>query len=145
MFEFKSILNVLILVGALAGFGFLFYYYYTSDKVKSAVNTVLPFLPAIFGVLAGSREDKVGVFDVHDAWVLLSRVSVDVKKIVETNINSSFEDVEDSVTAVIARELARYRTAGIKNVPDLTDPAIKASVKVVFDEIKRAIDANTAH
>jgi hypothetical protein len=142
MIDFKSIFNILLIVGVVAGFGFLFYYYYTSDKVKKAVNSVLPFLPAVFSFLAGSVKDKPGVFDAHDGWVLLSRVSGDIKTIISNNANASFEDVQDDVVTVVARELARYRAAGVKNVPDVTDPAIRESVKVVFEQIKRALDEN---
>ena len=140
----RFIAEVLGTVVVVASSGLLFYYYYRVEKVRKVVNSVLFFLPSLLALFGTKTEDEKGVFDSHDAWVLLSRVTEDIKRIVASNENKSFEDVEDDVTTVIVRELGRYRKAGVKNVPNIDDPAIKTSVKIVFEQIKRALDENRA-
>lgn len=140
--DVKFLIEVGGLVAIIACLGFVTYYYYKSVEFKKAVDKVLPFLPSLFSMLGKNTKDTKGVFDAHDSWVLLGRVSEELRNIVSANSNVTFEDVEDDVVRLVNRELKRYRDAGVKNIPDFDEEAVKASARLVFEQIKNAFREN---
>jgi hypothetical protein len=127
-----SLVDVGIVFGIVVALTGLFYSYYNNRKVRNIANKVLPFLPILFSFLASKVEDKKGVFDTHDTLALLGRVSQRIRGVVSDLSNTSFEDVEEEIMSIVSEELNRYRVAGVSNVPDITDPVIRAQVEAVF-------------
>lgn len=137
--DFETILEALKVLGVVVVLSGLLYSYYRFEGVRKAFKKVLPFLPHIFAFLGSRAEDKKGVFDQHDLWVLLGRVTDRIKETIQDPANKEFADVEDEVFEIVSDELARYRNAGVSGIPDLDDPAIKVQVKVVFEAIQSAL------
>lgn len=138
MVDLNQLKDIGIILGVVATLTGLFYSYYKSPKVRNAFRTVLPFLPALFEAAAGRDKDTKGVFDTHDMWAVLGRVSKRLRTTLDNPANANFEDVQDDVIRIITEELNVYRNAGVKNVPDISDEAVKVQVRVVFEAIKRA-------
>lgn len=138
MIDLSQLKDIGIILGVVASLTGLFYTYYTNERVRNVVNSMLPFLPAIFQLVAARDEDKKGVFDTHDMWVVLGRVSTRLRTTLNDPANANFEDVQDDVVSIITEELNVYRNAGVKNVPNINDEAVKVQVRVVFEAIKRA-------
>jgi len=144
MIDFNQLLDVAIIVGIVASFGGLSYVYYKNEKVRNVVKKVLPFLPMVLGFFAGRIKDEKGVFDLHDFVALMARVSERLRATFNDVSNLEFDDVQDEVFAIVSEELKRYRDAGVKNVPNVSDETIKQQVKLVFEAIKRATSENPA-
>lgn len=140
--DFSQILELLETLGAVVALVVFFFFYFRSPKFKAGVNKVLKFLPLALKVLAGRVKDTPGVFDKHDALMVMSRVSDRIRTTVQDPTNTAFEDVEDEVFEIVRDELAKY--AGMPGVPDLEDPAIKTQVQVVFEAVKRAMSEDPA-
>lgn len=144
MIDFSQLLDVVIVVGIVASFGGLSYVYYTNEKVRKVVAKVLPFLPMLLGFFAGRIKDEKGVFDLHDFVALMARVSERLSATFNDVSNLEFDDVQDEVFAIVSAELKRYRDAGVKNVPNVSDETVRQQVKLVFEAIKRATSENPA-
>ena len=142
--DFSQLFDTAIILGIVASFGGLCYVYYTNEKVRKVVAKVLPFLPVVLGFFAGRIKDEKGVFDLHDLVVLLGRVSDRLRATFNDVSNLEFDDVQDEVFAIVSEELKRYREAGVKNVPNVSDETIRQQVKLVFEAIKRATGEDTA-
>jgi hypothetical protein len=143
MIDLKQLMDAGIVLGVVATLTGLFYTYYTNDKVRSVVNKILPFLPAIFYFAASKAKDKRGVFDSHDALMVLARVTERVHASLKNPANANFEDVQDDIASIVDEELNVYRKAGVKNVPDINDEAVKIQVRVVFEAIKRVANEDS--
>lgn len=139
--EIKEILDLLITTGVVVVVAGGLYLYYTKPKVKKVVNSLLPFLPGLFEILAARTKDTKGVFDTHDAFKVLSRVSEEMKAMIASNY--TFEEVENDVYTMIERELQLYRDAGVKGVPSVEDEALRVQVKVVFEQLKRVVNEDS--
>lgn len=144
MIDFSQLLDAAIILGIVASFGGLCYVYYTNEKVRGVVKKVMPFVPMVLGFLAGRIKDEKEVFDLHDFVVLMSRVSERLRATFNDVSNLEFDDVQDEVFAIVSEELKRYRDAGVKNVPNVSDETIRQQVKLVFEAIKRATGEDTA-
>lgn|SRR5574338_1089686 len=142
--NFRDLLEVLALSAGVAALGVGFFFYYTKESFRNGVNKVLPFVPALFSVLATKTKDTKGVFDAHDGAVLAGRLFTFMQTVVHDPANTSFEDVEPEVFAFLKQELDRYRAAGVKNVPDISDEALRTQVRVIFEELKRVLSENPA-
>ncbi|MBD3260413.1 MAG: hypothetical protein GF334_01825 [Candidatus Altiarchaeales archaeon] len=139
--DLTLILEVLGVTLGVAALGVFFFFYFKNDKVKDSVNRVLNTVPvgSILSFAASKVKDKKGVFDVHDALVVAGRLSNHLKATISDPENVSFEDVEDDVFDFLSTELKRYRDAGVKGVPDISDEALRTNVRVVFEQVKRAL------
>ena len=142
--DFRPILEMLALSAVIGGLGVLTYFYFTKESVRSAVNNGLKFLPFLTGVLASRTPDTKGVFDKHDAFVLLGRTMDYLQRTLTDPANTSFEQVEDALYAFLRQELDRYRRAGVKGVPNIDDVVLRNQVRLVFEQIKRVLSENTA-
>lgn len=142
--EFREILELLGVTLGVAGLGFFFFFYFTNEKFKSAANSVLNKLPisALFRLAASRVKDTKGVFDAHDALAVAGRLSDFFRNTISDPDNVSFEDVEEEVFTFLDTELDRYRNAGVHGVPDISDEALRTNVRVVFEQIKRALGEN---
>lgn len=143
MVDFSQVLDVVVVLGAVVGVTGAAYAYYSNEKVRAVANKVLPFLPMLFQFAASRAPDTKGVFDLHDTWVVLGRVSKRLQGVLQSTDNPSFDDVQDDVFAIVTEELKRYRDAGVKNVPDVSDETVRVQVRVVFEAVKRATSENT--
>ena len=144
MIDFTQLRDVSIIIGIVASFGGLSYVYYTNEKVRNVVKKILPFLPMVLGFFAGRIKDEKGVFDLHDFVTLMGRVSERLRATFNDVSNLEFDDVQDEVFAIVSEELKRYREAGVKNVPNVSDETVKQQVKLVFEAIKRVTSENPA-
>jgi len=136
-----EILKVLVIIFALSG---LFYVYFKYEGVRKGVKKILPFIPYVFAFLGARTVDKKGVFDQHDFWVLLGRVTERIKDTIEDPTNRLFEDVEDEVFEIVSDELSRYKVAGVAGIPDINDPSIRTQVRIVFETIKGVAGEDSA-
>jgi len=137
--DFEIILEafkVLIGITALSG---LFYAYFKYESVQNIVKKTLPFLPHALAFFDSRAEDKQGIFDQHDFLILLGRVTERIKETINDPTNKEFEDVENEVFEIVSEELSRYRSAGVANVPNLDDPAVRTQVRLVFETIKATL------
>jgi methyl coenzyme M reductase subunit C-like uncharacterized protein (methanogenesis marker protein 7) len=144
MIDFTQLRDVSIIIGIVASFGGLSYVYYTNEKVRNVVKKILPFLPMVLGFFAGRIKDEKGVFDLHDFVTLMGRVSERLRATFNDVSNLEFDDVQDEVFAIVSEELKRYREAGVKNVPNVSDATVRQQVKLVFEAIKRVTSENPA-
>lgn len=140
--NFRDVLEAVALVVSITAVGLGFFFYYTKESFRNGVNKVLPFLPALFALVASKTKDTPGVFDLHDGTVLAGRLFSYMREIIQDPANTEFEDVEEEVYAFLSRELERYRSAGVKNVPDVSDEALRTQVRLVFSELKRLLSEN---
>lgn len=137
--ELFDIGKVLVAVVSLALF---FFFYFRNQGFQNVVSKVLKFLPSLLPVAASYVEDKKGVFDGHDALVLLGRVAEKIRSTITDPANKSFEDVQDEVFEIVRSELANY--ANLPGVPDLDDPAVQVQIRAVFESIQRAVSEDSA-
>lgn len=142
--EFRPLLELLAISAVAGGFGVLTYFYFTKDSVRDAVNKGLKFLPFLTRLLANATADTKGVFDKHDALVLLGRTMEYLQRTLTDPANTSFEQVEDDLYAFLRQELDRYNKAGVKGVPKIDDVVLKNQVRLVFEQIKRVLSENTS-
>ncbi len=131
------LLGVLVTLLPLIGMGAFFFFYYKSESVRSVTKEVLRFAPAILAFLASRVKDKKGVFDKHDAIVLLGRLATHIRETINDPANASFADVQDDLFNFIRQELDTYREAGVKGVPDVTDESIRVQIRVIFEAAQR--------
>lgn len=131
--------KVLLGVVGLAAF---FFFYFKHQGFRNTVNKLLVYLPGIAKLVASRIEDKKGEFDLHDTMVVLGRVSEKISATIHDPANVRFEDVQDEVFDIVRSELANYKN--LPGVPDLNDPAILAQVRVVFENIQRALGEDSA-
>ena len=134
--DVETILEALKVLGAVVVLTGLLYSYYRFEGVRNAVKKILPLLPTLFSFLGSRAKDKPGVFDQHDLWVLLGRVTDRLKETITDPTNKEFADVEDEVFEIVSEELARYKDAGVSGIPDVNDPAVRTQVKIVFEAVK---------
>lgn len=139
--NFSEILEVVEYLGAVVGLALLFFFYFRNPKFKKAVNSGLKYLPSLLRFGASLKKDVKGVFDTHDALVLMGRVSDRIRTTISDPANKKFEDVEKEVFEIVSQELARYKN--LPGVPSLDDPAIRVQVQVVFEAVQRAMSENT--
>ena len=143
---FNDILEIAMTVVAATGLGLFFYFYYTNEVVKMWANRIFKLVPigTLLKLLSSRVEDKKGIFDAHDILVVMARLSDNIKSIIVDPSNTNFEDVEEEVFSFLNTELSRYREAGVKGVPDISDDVLRTNVRVVFEQIKRALSEDSA-
>lgn len=137
--DIREILNLLGMVVGTAGLGLLFYFYFTNPKVKKIVDQGLKYVPMLVGLAGRFVKDKEGVFDTHDMLQVASRLSTFFQQTISDPLNTRFEDVEEETFTFLSTELNRYRKAGVQGVPDISDDVLRTNVKVVFEQIVRAM------
>ncbi len=142
--DFNELPGILVTLVSIIGIAAFFYFYYTSEKVKEVTGSVLRFAPAVLHFLASKIKNKPKEFDMHDALVLTGRTAQHISDTVTDPANASFDDVQDDLVAFIRTELARYRDAGVQGVPDENEEALRAQVRVVFEEFQRMTNEDTA-
>ncbi len=144
--DFREILELVFTVGAVTGTALLFYWYFKKPGVKEWVDGIFSKIPVsvLLNLAASKVEDEKGVFDTHDALKVSARMADFFRDTVADPTNTNFEDVEDDVLEFLNIELNIYRNAGVKGVPDISDEVLKANVKVIFEQIKRASSENSA-
>jgi len=133
----NELLDIAIPLVGVIGLAVLFFFYFTNAKVKSVVNQGLKYLPFILTFAKRFVKDKKGEFDTFDAMEVMARVATRIKETVEDPTNKTFEDVEEEVFDIVRDELAQYKN--LPGTPDLSDPAIRVQVKVVFESVQRAL------
>lgn len=144
--DFREILELVGITAGVAGLGLFFYFYYKKEKVRTWTDQVLKRLPlaALLGLAASRVEDKEGEFDTHDALVVAGRLVDFLHTTLTDPSNTSFEDVEEEVFTFLDTELDRYRNAGVRGVPEISDSALRTNVKIVFEQIVRALSEDQA-
>ena len=135
-----EVLGILEVLGAVVALALFFFFYFRSSSFREKVGGLLKFLPALLGAAASRVKDTKGVFDKHDALVVLGRVSTRIQESIADPQNKTFEDVQDEVFEIVSSELAVY--AGMPGVPDLDDSAIRTQVQVIFAAIQAVRDGN---
>jgi len=141
--DINQLLEVLVTLLPIIGLGVFFFFYYKSEKVRSATKSVLKFAPFLLSLLASRVKDKKGVFDKHDALVLLGRLAEHIRETIADPTNISFDDVQDDLFDFVRKELDTYRAAGVKDVPDVTDASIRVQIRVIFLAAQRMADENS--
>jgi len=141
--DINQLLEVLVTLLPIIGLGVFFFFYYKSEKVRSATKSVLKFAPFLLSLLASRVKDKKGVFDKHDALVLLGRLAEHIRETIADPTNASFDDVQDDLFDFMRKELDTYRAAGVKDVPDVTDASIRVQIRVIFLAAQRMADENS--
>lgn len=144
--DFREILELVGVTAGVAGLGLFFYFYYTNEKVKTWADRVLKKIPlsTLLGLAATRVEDKKGEFDAHDALVVAGRLADFLRETITDPTNTSFESVEDDLFTFLDTELDRYRNAGVRGVPEISDHALRTNVKIVFEQIVRALSEDQA-
>lgn len=140
--DIREILELLGMVVGTAGLGLLFFFYFTNEKVKNAVDSGMKYLPMLLGFAGRFVKDKEGVFDTHDMLQVTARLAAFLQETINDPLNTRFEDVEEETFAFLSTELNRYRNAGVQGVPDISDEVLKVNVKIVFKQIARAMYEN---
>ncbi len=138
---FDQIIELIKVLLPVVGLGTFFWFYFKNPSFKKNANVALKFLPTILGLVASRVKDKEGVFDAHDALVVLGCVSARIQIVIKDPENKVFEDVQEEVFEIVRDDLAKYK--GMSGVPDLDDPVIQAQVRVAFEGIQRAASADT--
>lgn len=141
--DIREILELLGMVVGTAGLGLLFFFYFKNPKVKSAVDSGLKYVPMLAGFASRFVKDKKGIFDTHDMLQVASRLSAFLQETVTDPLNTSFEDVEEETFTFLSTELNRYRNAGVQGVPDISDDVLRMNVRVVFNQIIRAMNEDS--
>ncbi len=137
--DIREILELLGMVVGTAGLGLLFFFYFTNAKVKEIVDKGIKYLPMLLSFAGRFVKDKKGEFDLHDMLKVTERLTVFLRETINDPENTSFEDVEEETFAFLSTELSRYRDAGVRGVPDISDDVLKTNVKVVFEQIVRVM------
>ncbi len=135
--DIREILELFGMVAGTASLGTLLYFYYTNPKVKDLVDKGLKYLPFLLSFASRFVKDKKGEFDLHDMLKVTERLTIFLRETINDPLNTSFEDVEEETYAFLSKELNRYKRAGVRGVPDISDDVLKANVKVVFEQIVR--------
>jgi len=141
--DINQLLEILVTLLPIIGLGVFFFFYYKSEKVRSATKAVLKFAPFLLSLLASRVKDKKGVFDKHDVLVLLGRLAEHIRETIADPTNISFDDVQDDLFDFVRKELDTYRAAGVKDVPDVTDASIRVQIRVIFLAAQRMADENS--
>lgn len=141
--DINQLLEILVTLLPIIGLGVFFFFYYKNEKVRSATKAVLKFAPFLLSLLASRVKDKKGVFDKHDALVLLGRLAEHIRETIADPTNISFDDVQDDLFDFVRKELDTYRAAGVKGVPDVTDASIRVQIRVIFLAAQRMADENS--
>ena len=137
--DIREILELLGMVAGTASLGVLLYFYYTNAKVKGAVDKGLKYLPFLLSFAGRFVKDKKGEFDLHDMLKVTERLTLFLRETITDPENTSFEDVEEETYAFLSKELNRYKKAGVRGVPDISDDVLKVNVNVVFQQIVRVM------
>lgn len=140
----RDILELVALTVGMAGLFVGFYFYYTKEGFRRGVQRALPFLMFFSTTAAAKAKDTKGVFDAHDAFVVMGRLLNHIKATIDDPTNKSFEDVEPEVYAFIRQELDRYKRAGVKNVPDIDSTVLRSQVQLVFEQLKKVLNEDSA-
>lgn len=143
--ELKEILELLLITATVSALGLLFYFYFANELVKLWTNRIFKIVPisAILRLVSSRTKDKKGVFDTYDALVVVGRLSDHIKLIISDPSNVQFEDVEEDIFNFLNSQFLRYRNAGVRNVPEISEEALRVNVRVVFEQIKRALSEDT--
>jgi hypothetical protein len=137
--DIREILELVGMLVGTAGLGMLLYFYYTNPKVKDAVDKGIKYLPFLLSFAGRFVKDKKGEFDTYDMLKVAERLTLFLRETINDPLNTSFEDVEEETFAFLSTELNRYKNAGVRGVPDISDDVLKANVKVVFEQIVRVM------
>lgn len=141
---FNDLMEILTTLLPIVGISLFFFFYYKNERVKNATKTVLRFLPTVLSILASRVKDKPGVFDKHDMLILTGSLVAHIHETINDPSNANFDDVADDLFEFVRAKLDSLRDAGIKNVPDVNDDAIRTQIRVVFTSIQEAFSENTA-
>ncbi len=133
----NELLDIAMILGGVIGLVVLFFFCFTNEKVKNAVNIALAYLPAVLTMALKFVKDKKGVFDTYDALTLMASVSERIRTTIDDPTNKTFADVEEEVFDIVRDELAKYKN--LPGVPQLDDPAVRVQVRVVFQAIQKAL------
>ena len=140
--DLNNILDSIKVLAGIVGLVGILFFYFQSPRFKTIVTNALKVIPTLLPTISGLVKDDPTKFDAHDALVLLGRVSEKIKSTISDPENKVFEDVKDEVFSIVKSELVAYKD--LPGVPDLSDPAIEAQVRVVFESIQRLMNENTA-
>jgi hypothetical protein len=135
--DIKDLLDIAIPLVGVIGLGVLFFFYFTNEKVRNIADKGLQYIPFLLTFAKRFVTDKKGEFDTYDALELLTKVSERIKATVTDPENKTFADVEQEVFDIVREELEYYKN--LPGVPDLSDPALRIQVEVVFQNIQRAL------
>lgn len=137
--DINYMLELAGMVVGTAGLGLLFFFYFTNAKVKEVVDKGIKYLPFLLSFAGRFVKDKKGEFDLHDMLKVTERLTIFLRETINDPLNTSFEDVEEETYAFLSKELNRYKKAGVRGVPDISDDVLKANVNVVFQQIVRVM------
>jgi hypothetical protein len=140
--DIREILELLGMVAGTAALAFLFFFYFTNDKVKGIVDKVIKYIPAALSIGGRFVKDKEGVFDTHDMLQVTARLTAFLEQTLADPLNNTFADVEEETFDFLSRELNAYKKAGVSGVPDISDEVLRVNVKVVFKQISQAMYEN---
>lgn len=142
--NFQQILDTVYIFSGIFSLALFFYFYYTNNKFKTLTNKIFNLVPLsfVFNLLASKVEDKKNVFDKHDALVVGGRLTDFVKNTINNDANVEFDDVADDLFNFLNAELERYRVAGVKGVPSISDEGLRNSIKVIFEQMKNVNNEN---
>ena len=143
--DIREILELVFTIGAVTGTALLFYWYFKKPGVKEWVDGFFSKIPVatLLRFAASKVEDKKGEFDLHDMLKVSERLTVFLRETINDPLNTSFEDVEEETFAFLSTELSRYKNAGVRGVPDISDAVLRVNVKVVFEQIVRVMHENS--
>lgn len=133
----SDLLGLSEVLGVVVALALFFFFYFKNPFFRDKVGRLLKFLPSLLNFAASRVEDQKGVFDKHDALVMMGRVSTRISETIEDPANKTFEDVQDEVFEIVRSELDRYK--GMPGVPDLNDPTLQAEVRATFEIIQVAM------
>jgi len=139
--NFDQILDIGKSLGSIIALAAFFFFYFRNESFREKVKGLMKYIPMVASFAASKVEDQKGVFDAHDALVVLGNVSARIQATIADPANKSFEDVQDDVFDIVRDELAKYKN--LPGVPDLDDPMIQVQVRVVFEGIQRASSEDT--
>jgi len=144
--DIREILDLVGTVAATAGLGLLFFFYFKNPKVKMWVDRILKSIPlsTLLNMAASKVEDDPSEFDTADALKVSARLADFFRDTLADSTNTSFEEVEDDVFEFLSIELKRYRDAGVRGVPNISDESLRTNVRVVFEQIVRASSEDPA-
>ena len=133
------ILENLTSIGLIVLVALFFLAYYKNEKMRNIVGKVLPFLPQLFAIAGSFLTDKKGEWDAHDATAVMVRVSTKIQDTITDLGNKSFADVEQEVYDIVNEELKVYE--GQKGVPSLDDATVRTQVRIIFEQLKKTLNA----
>ncbi len=142
--DIREILELLGMVAGTASLAALFYFYYTNPKVRGVVDKGLKYLPFLLTFAGRFVKDKKGEFDTYDMLQVTARLTAFLEETISDPLNTSFDDVEEETFEFLSTELNRYKKAGVRGVPDISDDTLRVNVKIVFKQISQAMYENPA-